>query len=208
MPISLDRTFCGDWERDCAASRADARATGRIRSGERSIISIPDPAAIHVTKTLTAQGKSQDTCHFRISAALSSAVLPIRATSNRRSHFPRLFLPMPQNPFRGLLHSAIAGNSACRWKKRLDPSPPYKSISPLQQAAALKSYALARGLTVEQCVMQLVEQSAHLAENSAPFDQEPVRDLKRPIWEVIAERVQALPWRGVGASARRRREPA
>ena len=57
---------------------------------------------------------------------------------------------------------------------------------PDQQAAALKAYALARGLTVEQCVVQLVEQAA-------PFEQEPVRDPKRPIWEVIAERARALP---------------
>ena len=64
---------------------------------------------------------------------------------------------------------------------------------PDQQAAALKAYALARGLTVEQCVVQLVEQAAPLTEESAPLEQEPVRDPKRPIWEVIAERVQALP---------------
>jgi len=56
---------------------------------------------------------------------------------------------------------------------------------PNLQAAALKAYALARGLTVEQYVVQLVEQAA-------PFEQEPVRDPKRPIWEVIAERAQAL----------------
>ena len=64
---------------------------------------------------------------------------------------------------------------------------------PDQQAAALKAYALVRGLTVEQCVVQLVEQAAPLAERSAPFEQEPVRDPKPRIWEVIAERVQALP---------------
>jgi hypothetical protein len=64
---------------------------------------------------------------------------------------------------------------------------------PDQQAAALKAYALVRGLTVEQCVVQLVEQAAPLAERSAPFEQELARDPKRPIWEVIAERMQALP---------------
>jgi len=64
---------------------------------------------------------------------------------------------------------------------------------PDQKAAALKAYALARGLTVEECVVQLVEQAAPLAEHSAPFEQEPVLDPKRPIWEVIAERAQALP---------------
>ena len=64
---------------------------------------------------------------------------------------------------------------------------------PDQQPAALQAYALVRGLTVEQCVVQLVEQAAPLAERSAPFEQEPARDPKRPIWEVIAERAQALP---------------
>ncbi len=64
---------------------------------------------------------------------------------------------------------------------------------PDQKAAALKAYALARGLTLEECVVQLVEQAAPLAEHSAPFEREPVRDPKRPIWEVIAERAQALP---------------
>jgi hypothetical protein len=61
------------------------------------------------------------------------------------------------------------------------------------RAATLKAYALARGLTVEQCVVQLVEQAAPLEGHSAPCEQEPVRDPKRPIWEVIAERAKERP---------------
>ncbi len=64
---------------------------------------------------------------------------------------------------------------------------------PDQQADALKAYALARGLTVEHCLVQLVEQAAPLAEHAPPHEQEIVSGPKRPIWDVIAERARALP---------------
>ncbi len=62
---------------------------------------------------------------------------------------------------------------------------------PDRQAAALKAYALARGLTVEQCLMQLVEQAAALPEHSSPSEEERVREPKRPIWGYCRTRAGA-----------------
>ena len=57
---------------------------------------------------------------------------------------------------------------------------------PDQQAAALKAYALARGLTVEQCVVQLVEQAT-------PSSPEPPVVEDRPIWEIFAAAMKDVP---------------
>lgn len=64
---------------------------------------------------------------------------------------------------------------------------------PDRQAAALKAYAQARGLTVEQWLVQLVEQAAPIAEPSPLIGQQPASGPKRPIWDVIAERMKTLP---------------
>lgn len=48
-------------------------------------------------------------------------------------------------------------------------------------------------MTIEQWVVQLVEQSSPVADPSLPPQQEQVRDSKRPIWEVIPERAKAQP---------------
>ena len=64
---------------------------------------------------------------------------------------------------------------------------------PDQQAAALKICAQALGLTVEQWLVQLVEQAAPITEPSLLIGQEPVGEPKHPIWDVIAERMKMLP---------------
>jgi hypothetical protein len=58
---------------------------------------------------------------------------------------------------------------------------------PDQKAVALKAYALARGLTVEQCVVQLVEQAT--PSSSEP----PVVEDDRPIWEIFADAMKDVP---------------
>jgi len=64
---------------------------------------------------------------------------------------------------------------------------------PDEQAPALKARAQAQGLSPEEFAGQVL---SHELEESAgePFwtQQEPGREPKRPIWEVIAERTQAL----------------
>ena len=64
---------------------------------------------------------------------------------------------------------------------------------PDEQEPALKARAQAQGLSPEEFAGQVL---AHeLAESAAELfwkQQEPVRGPKRPIWEVIAERAQAL----------------
>jgi plasmid stability protein len=76
---------------------------------------------------------------------------------------------------------------------------------PDEQEAALKARAQAQGLSPEEFAGQVLahELEASASESvwealtrqmhSLPDKEEPVRDPKRPIWEVIAERVQALP---------------
>jgi hypothetical protein len=58
---------------------------------------------------------------------------------------------------------------------------------PDQQAAALKSYTLARGPTVEEFVVQLVEQAT--PSSSEP----PVVEDDRPIWEIFADAMKDVP---------------
>jgi len=55
-----------------------------------------------------------------------------------------------------------------------------------QQAAALSAYARAHGLTIEQCVVQLVEQAA-------PVEQAPTAVDDRPIWEIFADDMKDVP---------------
>lgn len=65
---------------------------------------------------------------------------------------------------------------------------------PDEQEPALKARARAQGLSPEEFVGRIL--SHELGESAAEpvrKQQEPVRDPKRPIWEVIAERSQALP---------------
>jgi hypothetical protein len=65
------------------------------------------------------------------------------------------------------------------------------NISP-EKEAAYQALAQAQGLSVEQWLTQLADQAAPVADLSPPPEQEPQRDSKRPIWEVIAERAKAL----------------
>jgi hypothetical protein len=58
---------------------------------------------------------------------------------------------------------------------------------PDQRAAALKAYALARGLTIEQCVVELVEQA------TPPSSEPPVVEDDRPIWEIFADAMKDVP---------------
>ncbi len=64
---------------------------------------------------------------------------------------------------------------------------------PDQQAAILKVHAEARGLTLEQLLLQLAEEVAPIIDPSASSDQESLQTPERPIWEVIVERMNALP---------------
>ncbi len=59
--------------------------------------------------------------------------------------------------------------------------------------AARDNRACSPLLTVEQSLVQLVEQAAPVAESSPPIGQEPVNNPKRPIWDVIAGRMKMLP---------------
>ena len=56
---------------------------------------------------------------------------------------------------------------------------------PDQQAAALSAYAEARGLTVEQWIIQLVEQAGPGQPSEMPATD--IEDDDRPIWEVFAD---------------------
>jgi hypothetical protein len=58
---------------------------------------------------------------------------------------------------------------------------------PDQRAAALKVYAEAHGLTIEQWLLQLAEQ----ATPSSP--EPPVVEDDRPIWEVFADAMKDVP---------------
>ncbi len=58
-----------------------------------------------------------------------------------------------------------------------------------QQAAALNNYAQAHGLTVEQCIVQLVEEAAPVTLSQPPA----AAADDRPIWEVFAEAMKDVP---------------
>jgi hypothetical protein len=61
---------------------------------------------------------------------------------------------------------------------------------PDQKAADLSAYAEARGLTVEQWIIQLVEQ----ATPGQPFEMSAdIEDDDRPIWEVFADTMKDAP---------------
>ncbi len=57
-----------------------------------------------------------------------------------------------------------------------------------EKEAALKAQAQMRGLTVEQWLLQLAEQSG-----SSPLDLEAQNHDPRPIWEVIADNMKDVP---------------
>jgi hypothetical protein len=66
---------------------------------------------------------------------------------------------------------------------------------PDRQAAALKAYAQARGLTVEQWFLQMAEQSApslSLQLSASPEDD-------RPIWEIFVESMKDVPREALAA---------
>jgi hypothetical protein len=65
---------------------------------------------------------------------------------------------------------------------------------PDQKAATYKTYAQARGLTVEQWFLQLAEQSAP----SPSVDPQASAD-DRPIWEIFADRMKAVPREALAA---------
>lgn len=62
-------------------------------------------------------------------------------------------------------------------------------LSP-ERESALKAQAEARGLSIAEWLLQLAEEAAPAAEPPTPAGQAPVQ---RPIWEVILERMKALP---------------
>jgi hypothetical protein len=91
------------------------------------------------------------------------------------------------SPFSGIVR--YAGN------RRQETFPMNLTINVAdEQESALKARALAQGLSPEEFAGQVL---AHELAGSTtePFwkEQEQVRDPKRPIWEVIAERARALP---------------
>jgi hypothetical protein len=60
-------------------------------------------------------------------------------------------------------------------------------LSP-EREAALRAQAQARGLSIEQWLLQLAEQSV-----PSPLQSEERRRDARPIWEVIADRMKDVP---------------
>jgi hypothetical protein len=64
---------------------------------------------------------------------------------------------------------------------------------PDRPAVALKSYVQTRGRTVEQWLVQIVEQAAPISESSPLTGQDPANNPERPIWDLIAERMKMLP---------------
>jgi hypothetical protein len=65
---------------------------------------------------------------------------------------------------------------------------------PPEREAALQAQAQARGLTIEQWLLQLAEQSG-----PSPMQPEERRRDARPIWDVIAENMKGVPTEDLAA---------